>query len=79
LRRKEGDSLWATDGKGTLFDCTISAIGMGRHPQCFVVIERHYPWEQHWASNIHLAVAPTKNMDRIEGNPILYTLIFYLF
>ena len=45
LRRKEGDSLWATDGKGTLFDCTISAIGMGRHPQCFVVIERHYPWE----------------------------------
>lgn len=66
LRRKEGDSLWATDGAGQFFDCTIAAIGSGRHPQCFVTIERQYPWQQHWASAIHLAVAPTKNMDRIE-------------
>ena len=66
LRRKEGDFLWVTDGAGTFYDCTITAIGTGRHPQCFVSIEAQYPWEQHWKSNIHLAVAPTKNMDRIE-------------
>ena len=66
LRRKEGDDLWITDGAGHFFDCTVSAVGTGRHPQCFVTIENEYAWQQHWASDIHLAVAPTKNSDRIE-------------
>ena len=66
LRRKEGDDLWITDGAGHFFDCTVSAVGTGRHPQCFVTIENEYAWQQHWVSDIHLAAAPTKNTDRLE-------------
>lgn len=66
LRRKEGDPIWVTDGRGNFYDCSITAIGSGRTPQCFVAIDRQYAWQPHWNSSIHLAVAPTKNMDRIE-------------
>lgn len=66
LRMKEGDALWATDGKGTFYDCHISLAGGGKHPQCCLTIEQQHEWQRPWASAIEVVVAPTKNMDRLE-------------
>lgn len=66
LRIKEGDTLWVTDGVGHFFEGTASPAGSNKHPECFIAIERESKWECPWASSIHIAVAPTKNIDRIE-------------
>ncbi len=66
LRMKEGDEVWVTDGQGHFYNGTASPGGSGKHPECFVTIEEIHPWHRPWPSAIHLAVAPTKNMDRIE-------------
>lgn len=66
LRMKEGDTLWATDGKGTFYDCMVTATTGGRRPECFVEVERRHAWQRPWKTGIHLAMAPTKNMDRVE-------------
>ena len=63
LRMKDGDPLLATDGRGTFYECTLlSASPKHRALQ----IERSFPGDHLWQGHIHLAVAPTKNMDRIE-------------
>ena len=66
LRIKEGDTLWVTDGEGHFFDGTASPAGSSKHPECFIDITAESSWQCPWASPIHIAVAPTKNMDRIE-------------
>ncbi|MDO5074725.1 MAG: RsmE family RNA methyltransferase [Bacteroidales bacterium] len=66
LRMKEGDQLWATDGEGCFYDCTISLAGSGKHPQCCLAIEGEKRWQCPWDSAAELVVAPTKNMDRLE-------------
>lgn len=63
LRMKEGDHLLATDGKGMFYECSLLSASPKR---CSVRVERSYPGEVLWRGRIHLAVAPTKNMDRIE-------------
>ena len=66
LRIKEGDDLWVTDGAGHFYTGTASPAGSGKHPECYVNIDTETEWQRPWTSAIHLAVAPTKNMDRIE-------------
>lgn len=66
LRIKEGDALWLTDGHGHFFEGSASPGGSGKHPECFVTIEKEAEWSRPWPSSIHIGVAPTKNMDRIE-------------
>lgn len=66
LRMQEGDPIWVTDGGGHFFDCTISLIESGKRPRCLLNIDRKREWQRPWKSDIRLAVAPTKNMDRIE-------------
>lgn len=66
LRIKEGDALWLTDGRGHFYEGTASPGGSGKHPECFVTIEKETEWPCPWPSAIHIGVAPTKNMDRIE-------------
>ena len=63
LRMKDGDALLATDGRGTFYECTLLSASP-KH--CALQIERSYPGDHLWQGHIHLAVAPTKNMDRIE-------------
>lgn len=63
LRMKEGDGLRATDGCGHFFDCTIT-LASPKH--CAVQIDRQCAGQRLWRGGIHLAVAPTKNMDRME-------------
>lgn len=66
LRMKEGDRLWVTDGQGHFFEGTASPGGSGKHPECYVNIESSTAWQRPWPSDIHLGVAPTKNIDRME-------------
>lgn len=63
LRMKAGEELVATDGKGNFYECTL-ANASPKH--CTVNVVRDYPGEKYWRGHIHLAVAPTKNMDRME-------------
>ena len=66
LRIKEGDELWVTDGAGHFYTGTASPAGSSKHPECYINIDSETEWQRPWSSDIHLAVAPTKNMDRIE-------------
>ncbi len=63
LRLSIGDELDITDGKGNLYKSVISSVA-GKH--CYVEAKETLPMPKGWSGNIHIAVAPTKNMDRIE-------------
>lgn len=63
LRLVEGDEIGLIDGHGTFYR---AAITVAHNKRCAVRIieERRQP--AHWAGNIEVAIAPTKNLDRIE-------------
>lgn len=63
LRMLAGESFCVTDGKGLLFD----AVLIEPHPK-HAVIELSNPQKgyDHWNFRLEIAVAPTKNNDRIE-------------
>ena len=63
LRMKEGDTLCATDGCGRFYECTLT---LASPKGCRVCIDSEREEAPLWNGSIHLAVAPTKNMDRIE-------------
>lgn len=63
LRLSVGDRLDITDGKGTLYRTEISSV-MGKH--CYVDIKESVAMPKNWRGAINIAIAPTKNMDRIE-------------
>ena len=60
---KEGDKLTVTDGKGFFFLCTL----IQAHPKhCIVSIDAEVAQPKTWNFSLHIAFAPTKNIDRIE-------------
>lgn len=63
LRRKEGDELVCTDGKGHRFRCRI-ADAHPKHTKVEILAKESIG--NHWRGKITLAVAPTKNIDRME-------------
>ncbi len=63
LRMKEGDRIRLTDGKGFFYDAVISAVSGKR---CMVHIENKEEQKPLWSGHLHIAVAPTKLMDRNE-------------
>lgn len=63
LRMKEGDALCAVDGKGYRYTCRITS---GRPKRVELEIMDRKFEERHWNPRITLAVAPAKNMDRME-------------
>ena len=57
------DEILLTDGKGFFFKAAISRA----HPKhCEVNILEQWEQPALWNFNLHIAVAPTKNMDRME-------------
>lgn len=63
LRLAEGDEIMITDGKGNFYRASIT----NAHPKhCQVEITSSWQQEKTWDAYIHIAVAPTKNMDRME-------------
>ena len=66
LRLTEGDEVMLTDGKGAFYRAEIDMISGKR---CYVrIIDTTIP-DPLWQGHLHLALAPTKNMDRIECLP----------
>lgn len=63
LRKKEGDEILLTDGKGFFYDAEII---QANHKHCIVNILKTIEQPKGWNPNIHIAFAPTKNMDRVE-------------
>jgi len=63
LRLKVMDEVFATDGLGNWFQCSISDIGK-RH--CILKIENHIKNKGKRNYKLHIAVAPTKNIKRFE-------------
>jgi len=62
LRHTEGDEIVVVDGEGSFYHCNI----VSAHPKrCAVQIVR-VEEEQHWPYEVQIAVAPTKNLDRME-------------
>lgn len=63
LRLAEGDEIRLTDGKGYFYRAAIRRA----HPKhCEVDILESWPQPALWPFKLHIAVAPTKNMDRME-------------
>jgi len=63
LRMKEGDLLMLMDGRGSFFQARVS---MTAGKRCFYVIESEERQEPAWRGHLHLAIAPTKMMERME-------------
>jgi 16S rRNA (uracil1498-N3)-methyltransferase len=63
LRLREGDELHITDGRGTLYRAEVEEA---HHKHCTIrIVEEHHEWEKR-PYRLTVAVAPTKNIDRIE-------------
>ena len=63
LRLKEGDEIILTDGKGFFYLSKIT----GAHPKhTELCILKQWEQERLWPFDLHIAIAPTKNMDRME-------------
>ena len=63
LRLKEGDELMLIDGEGTFCRASVSLVS-GKH--CFYAVEEIIPQTRPWVGCLHLAIAPTKMMERME-------------
>jgi len=63
LRKKVGDQLYITNGKGILY---IAEITIANDKKCLTtiisVLQKPKPWNYY----LHIAIAPTKNIDRFE-------------
>ena len=63
LRKKEDDLLHITNGKNELF--TVKII-LANDKRCLVEIINSETKTKPWNYNLHVAIAPTKNNDRLE-------------
>lgn len=63
LRLSEGDTIWLMDGVGNFYRADV---GMVTKKRCLYNIVETLPQQKTWSGKIHLAIAPTKMMERIE-------------
>lgn len=63
LRLSEGDEIGLIDGRGTFYRAEIT---LAHNKRCGVRIIEERKQPAHWAGAIEIAIAPTKNLDRIE-------------
>ena len=63
LRLKKDDSITITDGKGFFYSANITDVN-SKH--CQVSVTKRWPQKTTRNYKVHIAVAPTKNMDRME-------------
>lgn len=63
LRLQTGDEVTLTDGKGNFYRAEISTA---THKHCLVNVQKALPQDPLWEGHLHIAMAPTKNMDRTE-------------
>lgn len=63
LRLKEGDDIYLIDGKGSFYHAVLTAAASRK---CRYEVMEVMPQAKSWKTRIHLAMAPTKNIDRVE-------------
>ena len=63
LRKKEGDMLYITNGNGIFFTAEIL---FANDKKCSVQIIKVEEKKKPWNYYLHIAIAPTKNNDRLE-------------
>jgi len=63
LRLKTGDEMMLMDGKGNYYRAEVT---LAHTKHCLYKIKETIPQQRQWQGNVHLAIAPTKMMDRIE-------------
>ena len=63
LRLVEGDEIGLIDGRGTFYR---AAIDLAHNKRCKVRILEERSQPAHWVGPIEVAIAPTKNLDRME-------------
>ena len=63
LRLKEGDEMMLMDGQGNYYRAEVT-MAHGHH--CMYAIRETLPQERQWQGHVHLAIAPTKMMERVE-------------
>ena len=63
LRMKIGDEMVLMDGQGNYYR---AAVTLAHTKHCLYEIKEQMPQQRQWQGHIHLAIAPTKMMERIE-------------
>ena len=63
LRIKGGDEIFLMDGVGNFYRAEVTLAATKR---CMYEIKEVMPQQPAWRGHVHLAIAPTKMMDRIE-------------
>ena len=63
LRLQSGDDMFLMDGRGNFYHAEVS---LATHKKCLYHIKETRPQEKTWRGHIHLAIAPTKHIDRME-------------
>ena len=63
LRMEMGNEMMLMDGEGTYYQAVVTEATKKR---CLYRIKETLPQERQWQPHLHLAMAPTKNMDRTE-------------
>ncbi len=63
LRLRGGDEIFLMDGEGSFYRAEVTAASSKR---CLYEIKENMPQKRAWKGHIHLAIAPTKMMERIE-------------
>lgn len=63
LRKNINDKIYIVDGVGGLFECEITKAHEKKCEVRILSVEREFEKRNHY---LHIAIAPTKNADRIE-------------
>lgn len=63
LRLQGGDEIFLMDGKGTFYKACVTLTD---NHHCFYELTATMPQVPQWQGRVHLAIAPTKMMERIE-------------
>lgn len=63
LRLKIGDEMMLMDGQGNFYKAEVT---LAHTKHCMYEIKETMPQERQWQGHVHLAIAPTKLMDRVE-------------
>ena len=63
LRLQPGDDMMLMDGQGHFYRAIVT---MASNHHCMYDIQETLPQERPWKGHIHLAIAPTKLMERME-------------
>ena len=63
LRLQAGDEMMLMDGEGTYYRAEVT---LAHTKHCLYEIKETIPQERQWKGHIHLAIAPTKMMERME-------------